>query len=1295
MAAVRGNAGPDRAAADTHGIDGPWRSSSGIRPRRARQEEVLQKSRNIGQFRRCWCGSQTVGGAPYENCFALSANSGMGVRSAPCLKSTRRFRLKWVATVARFLMLMGLAVFFAGAVWAQTAGNISGTVRDTSGGLVPDASVVIRNTATGIKQTTKSDAAGFYAFPSVAVGQYELDVTHIGFRPYKQTAITIDVNAKLKADVGLEIGAVTEQVTVQANVLQIETESTQMGDVITGRVITAVGLNGRSYTDLLALQPGIVPMSTQTPDSIVMAGVTVAIVPSGNLNPGNQSISGQREDANGFLVNGSDVKEEMNGGTSIIPNLDSISEFRVLTNNFDAELGNYSGGIVNVVTKGGTNHIHGNAFDFLRNTALDSRNYFSPDRETYQQNQFGGTLGGPIEKDKLFFFGDYQGTRTKQGLDTGLITVPSLADRTGNLADMASSFSTASGPETVSGAGLAAQLQNSLGYPVSQGEPYYRPGCASSSHCVFPNATIPKAAWTAPSQNLLQYIPPPNESSTTFAGQEPEIIRDDKFGFRIDKSDMRWGNLSAYYFFDDYFLNNPFPNSQGGATVPGFGGLNHGRAQLVSLGDSKTFAANTVNEVHFSFMRNSNVVGQPSGGLGVSLASQGFVTGAGTAGILPLAPQIEGVENIVFQGQFVMGLPITNLAQTNNTFTINDSLSRIVGAHDLKFGFILSFEQVNVNPDAIFNGTFVFDGYQTGSNFADFLVGAPSQFSQQDSSRYYPRHRYAGWYAQDAWPVRPNITFNCGLRMELMRYWSEKYDQVPTFILGEQSVVYPNAFPGLVYPTDPGVPSTLVPERFRYAPRVGIAYSPNQSSGLLGKVLGGPAKTSIRASYGIFNTVIQGNTIGVDEPQPPYGLSDTVYNPLFAAPYNLADGTLGITPYPLTFPPLNARASHPNTSVIFDGVYNPQSGMTAPIPADTYPYTENYFLSIERQLPGQTVLNVSYVGSESHHQLLVYSANPGNPALCLALNQPGVLAGGESCGPGDENNEFNLAEAFTFNGVNYPAGATLQGTRMGLNTSLINNNAIGNFYGNNDYIGSIGNSNYNALEVSVKASTKRLTYSLGYTYSKSIDQASSLADAVDPFNHNLTRAISAWNLTHDFVTTYDYRLPLEQLTHHARHLLEGWEISGVTRVTSGFPVTLSTNGDNSLEGSSPNGVNNRYLDLPDFTGERLDITNPHRNGLQDFNPSAFTDNAIGTVGDAPRRYFSGPGGFNTDLVLRRNFEIGETKALQFRLESFNVFNHTQFFGPAAVSGDVDNQLFGHVVNAASPRLIQLALKFAF
>jgi hypothetical protein len=325
------------------------------------------------------------------------------------------------------VVLMLLASLCVPQAWAQVAGgSISGTVKDPTGAVIPDTTVSVRNTATGVVEKTQTNSDGLYAFPILPVGQYEVDVAPAGFRPSKRTGLTVDVNTKLQVDIAVELGEQSEDVTVTENAVQVETQNTQMGDVVTSSVITSVGLNGRSYTDLLSLQPGIAPMSTQTATSVVMAGVVTAITPSGNLNPGNQSINGQREDANGFLVNGSDVKELMNGGTAIIPDLDSIAEFRVLTSNFDPEYGNYAGGIVNAVTKSGANDLHGSAFEFLRNTNLDAKSFFATQRDTYDQNQFGGTLGGPIKKDKAFFFGDYQGTRTTQGLDTGLVTVPSL-----------------------------------------------------------------------------------------------------------------------------------------------------------------------------------------------------------------------------------------------------------------------------------------------------------------------------------------------------------------------------------------------------------------------------------------------------------------------------------------------------------------------------------------------------------------------------------------------------------------------------------------------------------------------------------------------------------------------------------------------------------------------------------------------------------------------------------------------------------------------------------------------------
>ncbi|HEV3197193.1 MAG TPA: TonB-dependent receptor [Bryobacteraceae bacterium] len=1156
-------------------------------------------------------------------------------------------------------------------LWAGTTGSISGTVIDPTGSVVPGAMLTVTSITQGLQHKARSDAKGSYTFPSLPVAQYRLEVEAQGFKPQQRTGIKIDVDSVLKLDLTLELAEKLEAMTVSENLVRIETASTQAGEVVSGKSMMAVALNGRSFTDLLALQPGIVPSSTQQPDSIVMAGVTVAIAPSGGLNPGNQSISGQREDANGFVVNGGDVKELMNGGTSIVPNLDSIAEFRILTNNFDAEYGNYSGGVVNVVTRSGANELHGSGFEFLRNTELDARNFFSPERSFYRQNQFGGTLGGSIKKNRVFFFGDYQGTRQSQGLDTGLIPVPSAADRSGNLGGHSDSLT-----GTVGGPYLANLLSQKLGYEVSANEPYYTAGCTVSSQCVFPNAIIPQRAWSEPAKHLLPYIPTANLGESTFSsGSEGRLLRDDKGSFRVDGNTERWGLLSAYYFFDDYYLNNPYPTGQGGASVPGFAALDLGRSQLMSISQTKAFGASAVNELRLSYMRNSNNVGQPSGGVGPSLASQGFVTGPGTPGIAVLAPNIEGIENIRFNS-FVIGTPITNLTQANNTSSVSDDFSKALRGHTIKAGIHASLERVNVNPDATFNGSFLFSGSQTGSDFADFLIGVASNYNQADSQAYYGRHKYAAGFAQDSWRIKPNLTLNYGLRWDLMQYWSEKYNQIPTFLPGAQSKVYPTAPAGLVYPTDPGVPNTLVPQRSRFAPRVGLAYSPRAPEGLLSRILGGPGETSIRAGYGIFYSVIQGNTIGIDEPQPPYGLSYTSpAQPLLATPFiNAADGSVHVNPFPLTFPPLNASASHPNPGIDY-APFLPQAGMTAPPPWNTYPYNENYFLSIGRQLAASTVLSLSYLGSQAHHLLAVYSANPGNPALCLALSQPRAVASGTpTCGPFGEDTTYITA-----------AGKQIAGTR----------GPLGPAFANDDYDASIANSNYNSFQASLRHAGKGLDLTAAYTFSKSIDQSSSLADPINPFNFRATRALSAWDLRHNLVVTYDYQLPLDRITRHAGAWSRGWSVSGITRASSGFPVTLSTDGDRSLMGSLPNGVNNKSLDLPDVTPGPLSLNHDPRNGLPYFNVSLFSPNALGTPGTASRRSFYGPGMVNFDVAIRRFFRFGESRSMEFRLETFNTFNHTQFFGFAAVNGDIDSNLFGQVVKAAPPRLIQVALKLAF
>ena len=293
------------------------------------------------------------------------------------------------------LLRLGLPLFLLATAFAGVGGSIAGTVKDSSGAAIVQASVTLLNISTGVRQSAVTDGSGTYTFPVLPVGSYVLEVNHPGFRPHRHTGIVLDANSALLIDIVLPIGQRTEAVTVNDTPAHVDTSSSQMGEVISGSTMTGVPLNGRSYTDLLALQSGVAPATSITSSTVQDVGAS-AFSPSGDLNPGTISINGQREFANSFMVNGSDVEEDVNMGATIIPNLDSIAEFRIITNNFDAEYGEYSGGQINVITKSGSNAFHGGLFEFLRNTNLDGRNYFSPTRGSFNQNQFGGTLGGPV-----------------------------------------------------------------------------------------------------------------------------------------------------------------------------------------------------------------------------------------------------------------------------------------------------------------------------------------------------------------------------------------------------------------------------------------------------------------------------------------------------------------------------------------------------------------------------------------------------------------------------------------------------------------------------------------------------------------------------------------------------------------------------------------------------------------------------------------------------------------------------------------------------------------------------------
>ncbi len=1150
---------------------------------------------------------------------------------------------------------------------------VSGLVHDATGAVIPGAGVTVRQAVDVPALASQSDGQGSFQVTLPAIGTYEVEIQANGFATYqKQVSITPDApDAQL--DVVLTIASGNQTVEVTANALAAETTSTQLGEALGTQKIESVPLNGRSFTDLMAVQPGIVPQNTAQPGAVIMTGVA-STPPSGDANPGNLSISGQRESSNGFRVNGSDVEEDVNMGTSIVPNLDAIDSFRVLTSNFDAEYGNSSGGQILVETKSGTDKPHGSVFEFLRNTALDARNYFSQDRAAYRQNQFGGTLGGaPFRSNNLRLFGDYQGTRLTEGIDTGNIAVPSSAERAGNFSSVASAFTTTSTlngvtytvPTTMSEPYLATHiLTPELGYTISSGVPYYFAAgenyisgnalstyshdCASTSECVFPGAQIPQSAWSAPARYLLSSIPQPNAGDSLFAtSAETETLADDKGAMRADWTHGN-GTLTAYYFVDNYSLDNPYPTGTGGASVPGFDATSNGRAQLASLAHTTTFAATALNELHLSYMRNDNAVGQPKGGVGPSLAAQGFT------GIIALKPSTEGMENVAFN-DFTLGVDTTALVQAENIYEASDAFSRILGRHGLKFGGEAHANQIDTHPDVVFNGSFAFNGSETGLDFADFLLGAPSSYTQGQAGSFYNRNLYVAAFVQDSWKATEHTTVNLGARWERIRPWDEKYNQLQTLVKGEQSRVFSGAPQGLAFPGDAGVPRSLAPARNDIAPRIGVAWSPSFAAPWLHKLGGAPGQTSVRLGYGVFYTAYEGLSAGIMSANPPYGYTYTsAAPPLFESPFTVAaTGADAGQRFPLQKVAYGASRTHPNATVDWSQ-FEPLVGIPAVDPNDVTPYAEHWMASVERQFGSATLATASYVGAASHHLLVLEEANPANPGLCLSL--------GSACGP------FNEQAART---------------------------QFGPAFGSVELQRTIANASYNALELTLNHRARGLELLASYTYSKSIDQSAGLPEPVNPVNPSLSRALSAFDLRHNMVTSFQYAVPAFASQGWLHAAASGWNIAGIARFTSGLPVTLLNNNDTSLLGTIPNGINNNGVDTPEWSGAALHLDMNPRGGVPVFDASQFTLPAPGTQGNARRRFFSGPGMEGLDATLARDFLQSENRALEFRVEAFNVFNHAQFFGAAAVEGNISSSSFGQAVSAMPPRLMQIALRYRF
>ena len=1187
-----------------------------------------------------------------------------------------------------------LAVFLASSfLFADVTGSILGVVRDPSQAVVKGVHVTVTNTQTNLSQDAVTGDDGSYHFLALPVGPYTVNATMPGFQQFNATNIVLKVNDQLRVDIPLRVGNVKEEVSIAANAVQVQTESTQLGDVIDSKKMLALPLNGRSYIDLLGLQAGVAPETAGT-----IGGDRPV---SGYIqNAGNVSVNGQRETANAFLVNGGDVSEGRNLGAGLVPNLDSVEEFRLITNSFDAEYGKFSGAVMNAITKSGTNGFHGDVFEFLRNDKLDARNFFATQKSELRRNQFGFAMGGPFWKDKLFWFSDYQGTREVAGAETGIVDLPTALERQGNFDPAALAGAVDGSFGTVAdcpACGWAQQLSKRLGYPVVNGEPYSFAGCTSTTDCVFPGGFIPQSAWSPAAIGTIGYIPAPNLDpalGTYSDNSHKNTVRDDKIGERVDFNNRRTGNWSFYYHYDDSTVFSSLP----AASVPGFPSLTPTRAQQFVMSNTKPLGQTAVNEARATFFRNATHRDNPKGSF-AQLSSLGFVTGAGTLGIIPAggAGYPEYMPQMYFNSFFV-GAPTLNTFQPNNTYTVSDGLSKVVGKHSLKFGGEFRYLQVNERNYAGPNGTFSFDGSVTGVDFADYLLGAPTAqggYQQAALQLLDSRTRYGGAYAQDSWKVKPNLTLNLGVRWEASMPWYDTQGKIETWNPGQQSVLFPKSPKGWVFPGDPGIPKTMAPTRYNnFGPRLGLAYSPGFHDGVLGKIFGGPGKSSIRASYGMYYTSVEDLNLFYEVADAPFGLYWTSPNPvLFEEPFrNRQDGSSQGQRFPFTIPTPGSPA---NKNLSF-AVYEPISYSPGYDIHNKLPYAEHFNFSIQRELTQSTVLTLSYVGTEGHRLITQLEANPGNAAFCMQLTAQSAFdqtTNSYGCGPNNEQDTFTLN------------GATIHGTR----NTLLNPNYCpesgGLCFGyGNTFTKLLANSVYHAAEVTVERKAGDLTLLAAYTFAKSLDNSSGFGDLVNFTNPKLSRGLSSADVRHNFVVSYIWAIPFDRaFARLPKRLTQGWQLQGITRLATGFPIQMSQGeGDASLTGSPS-------TDMPNLVGP-LHIMNPRdtasTGAFTYFDQSAFALNecnlvnptpttaaltgSCGTFGTANRRFFHGPGMNNTDLGVTKTIPITERKAFEIRGEFFNIFNHAQFLNP---SGDITSDTFGNVTNARAPRIGQVSAKF--
>lgn len=1051
--------------------------------------------------------------------------------------------------------------------------SIVGDVADASGAAVPGATIVVTNTGTAATRQIVSDANGSYVFAQLPPGNYQIVASLAGFKRYEVSSINLPVNQTIRVDIAFSVGDVAEQVQVTAAAPLLESETSSLGQVISQQNVVELPLNGRNFMQLANISAGVVPAYNARSATISnQSGRTDMAV----------HISGSRGDTNSYLIDGVETRSSWFNSPSVLMSVDAVQEFRIERNLFSAEYGQGTG-IVSLVSRSGSNALHGSLFEFLRNDRLDAANffdnYFGNPKAPFRQNQFGATAGGAVIKNKLFFFGNWESLRSRRS-NTLTARVPTAAQLAGDLTGL-----TSSKRDPVTGA--SAILDPLTGQP-------------------FPANRIPASRISAVTRNFSRYTPQPNAdiSGRNFVTTKTTNRDDDQFGGRMDwqagANDSVFGRYTNY----DSNLYRPGIGELAGNVFP-YAGRN------VVVQHTHLFSAALLNVVKFGYNR-------------ANVFNSWEITPTSLADEIGLrirqVPEEYGLPSVGLSGGwYVGGGTGINQGGLDNIFQFSDTLSLIKGSHTFKFGTDIRHIRFDQRLGLNNNGSFTFDDRYTGNPVSDFLLGNPAAMTAQIGLGV-GRWRSNSWnfFFADDWKITPRLTLNLGLRYEYDTPFAERdgregyFDTAKQrFVVGISSADSPirRDIPGLEF--DPGMRKGIwVPDRNNFAPRLGLAYRLTNS-------------TALRAGYGVFFARTQGNELQFKINAPPLVFASSLV------------GATGV----------------PNLSWDRDAFPDPASpdfpvGTLSPFsvdPRDRTPYIQQWNLSLNHNLAGNTLIELAYAGSKG----------------------------------------TKLAERVNINQARLPDPANI--------TPIVTRRpfpAFGDILSANWQ----ENSNYNALQTRLERRfSGDLSFLIGYTWSKAIDTASRGSGGSwhqNAYNLRDDRGNSDFDVRHRLTTSGVWRLPfgkgrrfLGNTGGFTNAIIGGWSTNFIGSFMSGNYFSITVAGDRANVGGFPFQRANRSCDGNLPRGERtID---------RYFDTSCFQVTPVGTFGNSGRNIVEIPGLNNWDVSFLKDTRMSEHVTLQFRAEFFNFFNHAQFNAPDT---SINSAFVGQIRSARDARISQLALK---